>query len=98
MDTLHGLDRSCKELEVGECGLVANDAVFACEFGGGERGLGVDDLEDRGLAGGVAQPSEAKALLCRLSAEFEGLQLIVGDGSFGVELVELSDEATLRCR
>ena len=91
----HGLDRSCEELEIGEGGLIAGDAVFASEFGGGERGLGVDDLEDGGLAGGVAEASEAEAFSRGGNAVVERLQLIVRDGGFGVKLFELRDEGAL---
>ena len=91
----HGLDRSCEYLEVGQSSLVTDGTVFAGNFREGQGVLGVDDFEDGGLTGGVAEAGEVEAFLRGLYAEVEGLELVAGGGGLGVVLVELGDEAAL---
>jgi hypothetical protein len=58
-------------LEVGAGDAAAEDAVVVRGFGLSEGGLGVDDFEGSGFAGGVAEVSEAKALACGVDAGVE---------------------------
>ncbi len=86
---------SCQELEVGQGGLVAGGAVFARRLGGDEGGLGVDDFEDGGFAGSVAEAGETEALAGERYAVVKGLKLVVGGDGFSVELFKLGDELAL---
>src|ERR1700688_2003915 len=89
------LEGSCKELEVSESGLVADDSVFAGKLGGGEGILSVHNLEHGGLTGGVAEASEAETLRGCGDALIERGELRVGGNCFAVELFELGNEAAL---
>ena len=90
---LHHLDRSCERLQVRESGLVADDAVLAREFGGGERVFRVDDFENRCFAGGIAaaESGEGSRAQCTLWSRLE----LIGGNGFGIELFELRDELAL---
>jgi hypothetical protein len=75
--------------------LVADDAVFASGFSGGQGVLGVDYFEHGGLTGGVAKANEAEAFAGGGGAVIERGDLVAGDGGFAVSFVNLGDEMAL---
>src|SRR5579863_5045719 len=91
-----GLHRSCERLEIGERGLEPHPAIFAGILRCHVRGLGIDDLENRGFAACVAHLGEAEAFLRRADTGVERHQLLTGGGGLGPGFIQPRDQPSLR--
>src|SRR6201985_885973 len=90
-------DRSREQLQIGHSKLVANCPVLACDFRRSQRILRVHYLEHRGLPRGIPQTRESPALARRLHALVQRLELAPRSAGFGIELVQLRNQAALGC-